>query len=612
MCVCVYLNPLQFIAYFVHRYISGSMHYSRVLPEFWKDRLQKFVAGGLNAVQTYVPWNFHETVPGLYDFDGRKNLLLFIKTAQEVGLLVIVRAGPYICAEWDMGGFPSWLLADDDVVLRSSNSAYLKYVDRWMGHLLPLIKPYLYENGGPIISVQVENEYGYYYTCDEKYLKHLHNLFRSHLGNNVILFTTDSASPTSKFECGTDPSLFYSTIDFGSSVDPAEKFAVQRKYAPHGPLVNSEFYTGWLDNWSKPHQRRDSTLIAKSLDAILKMNASVNLYMYIGGTNFEFWNGADASWNSTHHVYDLSPVPTSYDYDAPLTEAGDPWEKFTKIRDIIKKYRSVPSTVPSPSPKSAYGKAVATKFASLFNNPQLATNSVTDKEPISMEKLGQSFGFINYTTVITSSSSKQSTLTVIGCNDRGVVFVNREFQGILTGARPVSTSTLQVSLPQGEATLTIIVENMGRINFGKYINDSKGIVGGVYLDNDRISGHWISQPLPMNNTSEISFLNVIRDDIHPLPTSSVFYQFTFNINGTPTDTYLDVNNWSKGVAFVNGFNIGRYWPHIGPQKTLYVPSNVLKSGVDNVVVLFETEAAPCVDGDLEKCSITLTDTPNIG
>ena len=602
VCVCVYRQKKEFTEsqFSFLRYISGSMHYSRVPSAFWKDRLQKFVAGGLNAVQTYVPWNFHETASGSYDFDGDKDIVTFIKTAQEVGLLVILRAGPYICAEWDMGGFPSWLLNEDKIVLRSSDQTYLKYVDRWMGVFLPMMKPLLYENGGPIITVQVENEYGSYYTCDKPYLKHLHDLFRSHLGNKVVLFTTDGDSE-GYLKCGTDTSLFYATVDFGITSDPSKNFAAQRQYEPHGPLVNSEFYTGWLDHWGQSHQRRDSSQVASSLDAMLKLNASVNMYMYIGGTNFGFWNGAN----------EYLPVPTSYDYDAPLTEAGDPWDKFTKIRDVIKNYRNVSGTVPSPAAKSAYGQVMATKFASLFDNHQLVMNEMTSDNPINMEKLGQSFGFINYTKVVSSDSSKMSDLTIHGCNDRASVYINSKLQGLVLRVHYDSDQSLNVSLPKGDSALTILVENMGRINYGSHINDKKGIVGGVTLDGKPLTGLWKSQPLPLNNTDMIIYKPITIDIAHTLPDSAVFYSFTFKISGTANDTFLDVTNWTKGVAYVNGFNIGRYWPHRGPQKTLYVPSSVLKSNSDNMLVLFEVDAAPC-RADVNKCMVMFTDTPNIG
>ena len=597
---------------FIHcRYISGSMHYSRVPAFYWRDRLEKMAAAGLNAVQTYVPWNFHETDQGIVNFDGDKDIVKFIQTAQDVGLLVILRAGPYICAEWDMGGLPSWLLTNQSMVLRSSDPSYLTYVDQWFSVLLPMMKPLLYENGGPIITVQVENEYGSYYTCDMAYLSHLHATFRKYLGDTVVLFTTDGDT-LSSLQCGTNTTLFYATVDFGITSDPMKNFEVQRMVEPHGPLVNSEFYTGWPDHWGEVHSRRDTKQVADSLDAMLKLSANVNMYMFIGGTNFAFWNGADGGATS------YQPQPTSYDYDAPLTEAGDPWDKYMAIRDVIKKYNSVPDHIPLPTQKTAYGQIQADQYNTLSNSPNLIYRSIGGDNPISMEVLTQAYGFMNYTKFFKPSTGKTTgQLTIFGLRDRAVVYINDQKQGILerTQGKDVEL-TLGVRFPSEEQSsdsrLSIIVENMGRINYGSLLNDSKGILGTISLDGVPLKGDWLSQAIPMNNTEMYPlFIPIDKTKTDLLPDSTAFYRFTFSIDGTANDTYLDVGNWTKGIAIVNGFNIGRYWPVQGPQKTLYVPASVLKSNADNEIILFEIDAAPC-SSDFIKCVITLTTQPNIG
>ncbi|KAJ7376852.1 Beta-galactosidase-1-like protein [Desmophyllum pertusum] len=316
------------------RYISGSFHYFRVPRFCWKDRLTKMKAGGLNTVQIYIAWNIHEPVQGEYNFDGDADIVSFIELANSLGLLVVVRAGPFICAEWDFGGFPAWLLNDTSIVLRSSKDRrYLDAVDSWMAVALPKLQPLLYINGGPIISVQVENEYGSSLVCDHDYMTNLEQLFRKHLGEDVILFTVDSDWQF-LFACGTIPSL-YATVDFGPETDPESAFAVMRKFTPKGPLVNSEFYTGWIDHWGEKHQTKDAAMVAKSLDKILSMNASVNFYMYEGGTNFGFMNGAN------YNLILYKPIPTSYDYDAPLTEAGDTGTKFHVLRETISKHEKI-------------------------------------------------------------------------------------------------------------------------------------------------------------------------------------------------------------------------------------------------------------------------------
>lgn len=587
------------------RYISGSMHYARVPSYYWRDRLEKLYAAGLNAVQTYVPWNFHEVHPGLYDFSGDRNLVGFLTTAQQVGLLVILRAGPYIDAEWEMGGLPSWLLRlNRSIALRTSDSAYLSRVDGWMEVLLPMVAPLLYENGGPIISVQVENEYGSYYACDKEYLEHLVSVFRQHLGSNVVLFTTDGDAD-SYLKCGTVASA-YATVDFGAGTDPRQAFKSQRDFEPHGPLVNSEFYTGWLDLWGQPYQRRNATQIAEALDAILKLNASVNMYMFEGGTNFGFWSGAEAS-------SDYLPVLTSYDYDAPLTEAGDPWEKYTLIRDVVSKYQPVPSNVPGPTTKSEYGKVQMTEYASIFNT-LLATKSVSADSPVTMEDLEQDFGFVLYYHPFTEeevgrSTVTNATLTISGLHDRAIVYVGQAIQGIVARIDPQnSTVSLGVTVPP-MSSLRILVENTGRIDYGSLINDSKGILRGVALNGKPVVG-WVSMALPLNNTSDQAKLIFYRKLSESAPRSTTFYRGMFTIQGTPTDTFLRVDGWTKGQAFVNDFNLGRYWPAKGPQETLYVPASVLKTG-SNELVLFEIDMSPCTP-PFDTCFATLVKTPDLG
>lgn len=559
---------------------------------------------GLNAIQTYVPWNFHETVPGVYDFTGDKDLESFILTAKEVGLLVVLRPGPYIDAEWDMGGLPSWLLTKN-VTLRTSDPVYLKYVDRWMSVLLPIVSALLYENGGPIITVQVENEYGSYYACDKDYMLHLEDVFRQYLGDNVVLFTTDGAAD-SYLQCGTLESL-YATVDFGITSDPKTLFDAQRTYEPHGPLVNSEFYTGWFDYWSDTHQTRDTTDVVDTLDKILSLNASVNMYMFEGGTNFAFWNGADL-----RKVIYL-PVTTSYDYNAPLTEYGDPWEKYTAIRKVISSYKSVPPDVPTPSQKRSYGNVYMTFYSSLFTSPDLVVNEITADDPVSMESLGQSFGYVLYSGKLPEDSTGSGELELQGLHDRALVFINKTLQGIAM-LQNLSDPNLSVNvtLPStaGESMLDIVVENLGRICYGTLINDSKGILDGVSFNSKPVK-QWISKSVPLNDTSKIAFQN-LNSTSQP-PTSAVFFRGTFVFDGEPYDTFLNVSGWSKGQAFVNGINIGRYWPSAGPQKRLYVPAYLLRpTPSSNELILFETDAAPCHGPDFTECYASLVSTPDIG
>lgn len=581
------------------------MHYARVPSAYWSDRLKKMKDCGLNAVQTYVPWNFHELEPGVFNFTGDKDLGAFLKAAQDAGLLVILRAGPYICGEWDMGGLPSWLLRHKNIALRTSDPTYLTYVNRWMSVLLPTVKQYLYENNGPIITVQVENEYGSYYACDRGYMMNLYQLFREHLGDNVILFTTDGDSD-GFLKCGTLTPYMYATVDFGITSDPAASFKAQRDYEPKGPLVNSEYYTGWLDHWGQPHQTRNSVEVATTLDLILKLNASVNMYMFEGGTNFAFWNGANAG--DTYQ-----PQPTSYDYNAPLTEAGDPWEKYVLISNVITTYSpdKVQPYTPLIKPKGAYGKVYMTAAVGLFDSPHLIVNEVTADMPVTMELLNQSFGFVIYSTKLpTKLQADTHNLSIAGLHDRASVYIDGVLKGTGMRSNPVTSDvTLSIDIPSNATDLDIVVENMGRINYGSLINDSKGILGTVKLNEAVLTG-WVSKSVPLNDSTLIPF-QLLNETSLP-PTSAVFFRGTFRVMGDQQSTFLNVSGWSKGVAFINGYNLGRYWPVKGPQKTLYVPGVYLRGHTElNELILFEIDHSPC-SPPFNECFASLVNTPDIG
>eukprot|EP00794_Sanderia_malayensis_P003774 gene3774-4297_t len=572
------------------------MHYFRVPQFYWQDRLNKFRAAGLNAVQTYVAWNMHELEKGKYNFNGICDIVKFIKLAKANDLLVIIRAGPYICAEWEFGGFPAWLLKNRSVILRSSKDKnYLNAVDSWLGVLLPMLKPFLYSNGGPIISFQVENEYGSYYTCDHVYMNHLRETFIKYLGNDIVLFTTDGYSD-GMMKCGGIPNL-YRTVDFGAG-DPTIPFKQQRKFQPSGPLVNSEYYAGWLDVWGQPHQRRDAKTIAKYLDEILAFNASVNMYMFEGGTNFGFMNGATFG-----KVY--QPVPTSYDYDAPLNEAGDPTDKYFKIRKVISKYLPIPpGPIPKPTPKHAYGKVpidVITSFYSMMSALFPHGTKIKSKYPQTMEEVDQSYGYLMYRTFLPLRSS-EDILSIKELRDRAIVFVDKKRQGILD-----RNTNESISIHPG-AILDILVENQGRVNYGPHLRDPKGILGNVTYAGSVLE-NWEMFPITWNG-SQLECARLHRDDViikeAPMLASASFYA---NDNA---DTFLKLDGWSKGQAFINGHNLGRYWPSVGPQKTLFVPSKYLRSAPDiNSLVLFELDTtSPCMQK--ESCYVEFVNKPNIG
>ncbi|XP_072436167.1 beta-galactosidase-1-like protein isoform X1 [Chiloscyllium punctatum] len=565
------------------RYISGSIHYFRVPHIYWKDRLQKMYMAGLNTIQVYVAWNYHETNPGEYDFSKAKDIEYFLNLAQEIGLFVILRPGPYICAEWDLGGLPAWLLQNSTISLRSSDPDYLAAVDRWFAVLLPKMKPLMYQNGGPIISFQVENEYGSYFTCDYNYLRHLREVMRKFLGDDVLLFTTDG-NQLQELKCGTLQGL-YSTVDFGTTDDVNASFRIQRQFEPEGPLVNSEFYVGWLDYWGVEHSVVPIENATRMLEELLQLGANVNMYMFEGGTNFGYWNGAD--YNTKYR-----PITTSYDYNAPLSEAGDPTQKFYALRDVISKFRAIPlGPVPPPTVKFAYGTVRMTKFGALldFLNVLSPRGAVNSTYPLTFEQMQQYYGFMLYRTQLPHSVEKALPLKpeLNGMHDRGYVLVNGIYQGVLERD---NVHVLNITGSKGDL-LDIVVENMGRINFGSCLLDLKGLVRNVTLASTILTD-WSMFPLAIDDIIKNGWPHSgQQEDVNSVDQGPAFYYGTFQ-SAKAHDTYVRLQGWAKGQIWINGFNVGRYWPERGPQETLYVPKNILNVNSLNKVTVLELERGP--------------------
>lgn len=570
------------------QYVSGSIHYSRIPRYYWRDRLLKMYMAGLNAVQIYVPWNFHEAVEGVYKFTGDQDLEHFLDVANQTGLLVILRPGPYICAEWEMGGLPAWLLRKPNIVLRSADADYLQAVSTWLSVLLPKVKPWLYSNGGNIISVQVENEYGSYFACDYNYMRHLLTLFRFFLGENTVLFTTDGNTDR-EMTCGTLEGL-YATIDFGTDTSISTAFKRQRRFEPKGPLVNSEFYTGWLDHWGDPHAQVDTQKVSKMLGEMLSMGASVNMYMFEGGTNFGYWNGAD-------HDNRFRSVVTSYDYNAPLTEAGDPTEKLLAIRDVIKKFRDIPvGPMPPSTPKFAYGFVTLTKVGNIshFLSVLSPQGPVKSHHPLTFEEMKQYYGYMLYRTKLPRDLPENTPLItpLNGVHDRAYVSVNGVFQGLLERD---NTLVINVTGQQGD-TMDILLENMGRVNFGSKINDYKGLLSNLILGKDVLTD-WEIYPLDIDGAIDRGWPHsgLHRYDTDPQlePAGGpVLYMGTLEPNGLAWDTFIKLNEWTKGQVWINGLNLGRYWSARGPQQTLYVPGPLLSATQPNNITILELEWSP--------------------
>ena len=543
--------------------ISGEMHYTRIPKEYWRDRMRMAKAMGLNTIGTYVFWNAHEPVQGKYDFSGNNNIAEFIKIAKEEGLWVVLRPSPYVCAEWEFGGYPWWLLKDSTVKVRSKDvrfvAAYTKYIRQLSKQLVPL----LITHGGNIVMVQMENEYGSY-SDDKSYLDLNRKLFRN-AGFDGILFTCDGAD---KMPYGYLPGYLPAV---NGLEDPAEAKALINKYHDgKGPYYIAEWYPGWFDDWGRQHAKGDGDKEAAKLDKILSAGVSVNMYVFHGGTTRGFMNGANMN---IHNPY--APQVSSYDYDAPLDEAGNPTEKYFKFRDVIAKHlpRGV-TLLPVPEKKKtiAINEIKLTSYAGLFDN---LPNLVASVNPLAFEDINQAYGFVLYRSVIRSSN--KGILKINGLRDYAVVYINGKRIGILD-RRLQQDSILLNDVPQN-ATLDILAENNGRINYGPYLTDNrKGIIGAVLVNGKKIS-NWKMYGLPFTNLEGIRFTTKM-----PSPQPAL-YQGSFTLKEVG-DTYLDMRSFGKGFVFLNGHNLGRYW-EIGPQQTLYIPAGWLKKGVNEVIVFDE-------------------------
>ena len=565
------------------RIISGALHYFRVHPDQWSDRLRKARLMGLNTVETYVPWNLHQPDPdGPLDLAGFLDLPRFLRLAQTEGLHVLLRPGPFICAEWDDGGLPAWLVSDPDIRLRSSDPRFTDAFDRYLDLLLPPLRPQLAASGGPVIAVQVENEYGAYGE-DSAYLKHVQQALRER-GVEELLFTCDQAS-SGHLPAGSLPGTL-STGTFGSRV--AENLAALRAHQPEGPLMCSEFWIGWFDRWGGPHHTRDAADTAADLDRLLSAGASVNIYMFHGGTNFGFTNGANH-----HHAYE--PTVTSYDYDAPLTECGDPGPKYHAFREVIARHAPVPDE-PAPAPGAKLPPTVVEldRRAALLPYLRGLAGTARGDDPATMDELGVHTGYVLYRTTVPAAGDGLLHFAG-GVGDRAQVFVDGASVGVLERER--HDETLPVRVPHSGAVLEVLVENLGGVNYGPRIGAPKGLLGPVSFQGAVLHG-WECRPVPLDDLGAVPF-GPSAAAVDAVP---AFHRGTFEV-GTPADTFLALPGWTKGQAWVNGFHLGRYWNR-GPQHTLYVPGPVLRPGTNDLVLL-ELHATTGTRAQL-------TDTPDLG
>lgn len=547
-----------------YQIIAGEMHYTRIPRADWRDRMRKARAMGLNTITTYVFWNVHEPRPGVYDFTGQNDLAEYIREAGEEGLHVILRPGPYVCAEWEFGGYPAWLLKGHTMKLRSDDPKFLAAMDQWFQRLGREIDPLLLQNGGPIIAIQVENEYGSF-GDDHQYMEAVKSALLKAGMNADVLYTADGVTNLTK---GALPEL-PAVINFGSG-DAKKSFAKLAKIRPNGPRMSGEYWAGWFDHWGGKHFESEGKVEAAELAWMLGKGYSVSIYMFDGGTNFGWMNGANTDGT------DYRPDTTSYDYDAPLDEQGTPRQKYYDFREVIAQatHHTLPA-VPTSNPPRQFPVAPPTESASLWRNLPVPVESTT---PLTMEDLDQSYGYVLYRTQLNSGDGGELRLS--GLHDYAQVYIDQSLIGTLD--RRVPTSRLSLPKTRKRATLDILVENSGRLNYTTLIQDeSKGLTGKVTLAGRELRG-WLNYSLPMSDLTKLQFI------AEPC-TGPCFFRTEMSVTA-PSDTYLDTRALHKGELWIDQRPLGRFWS-IGPQYALYTPGAWLHSG-NNEIVFFDLQAQP--------------------
>lgn len=552
---------------FPDRVISGAVHYFRVHPDLWADRLARVAAMGLNTVETYVAWNFHSPAPGTYDFTGWRDLPRFVELAGEQGLQVLLRPGPYVCAEWDLGGLPAWLLRDPDLRLRCCDPAFLAAVDDYLDRLLPLVVPLQATRGGPVVAVQVENEYGSF-GDDADYLRHVRDGLVGR-GIDVPLFTSDGPGPD-HLASGTLPGTL-ATVNFGSRV--AEAFGELERFRPGEPKMCMELWHGWFDHWGEQHHTRDPGEAAAVLEEILAAGGSVNLYMAHGGTSFGLWSGANLE--AGHQ-----PTVTSYDYDAPVGEAGEITEKFHAFRTVIGRYARLPEREPPALPPRLAPQTLPVERWAPFGAASAAWgDAVHGPAPRWMEEVGSGRGLVLYRgSVLVPPDGGRLVLEDLA--DRAHVFADDRLVVVVDPAEAAAGIEL-APRPDGAPTrLELLVENRGRVNFGPGLGRDRKGVSAVRLGNRFVHG-WQTVPIELDAdgfTDAVAFGGEPAGE--PAPT---YAGVTVHVDA-PADGFLALPGWGRGFVWLGGFLLGRY-DEAGPQRTLYAPAPLWRAGANEVVVL---------------------------
>jgi len=544
------------------RLISGAVHYFRTHPDGWEDILLKLKALGANTVETYVPWNLHEKKQGEYCFTGMLDLARFLQTAQKLGLWALVRPGPYICAEWSYGGFPAWLNTLKGLRLRCYNEPYLKALEPYLRKVYEIIEPLQYHKKGNVLMVQIENEYGAFGN-DQKYLKWLEKLAKEYL--EIPFFTSDQPEPHMLEDGSFEGALM--TANFGSRAQ--ERFPLLREKQKEKPLMCMEYWCGWFDHWQGYHHERSGKTAANSLEEILQMEGSVNFYMFHGGTNFAFYNGANCK-----EPKKFEPTITSYDYDALLKEDGSLTLKYLECQKVIQKYHPSLEEIKVKDPFKITGTAFYKNSYALLENISHLSSCHEAAYPLTIDETGEDAAFILYETTVCRPSGEAKGEFLEVC-DRALIFVDGKW--IKTIYRNDEHYKFTFAYNGQPQKLQILVENMGRINYGPFMGEQKGLPQGVLLEG-KYHFSWKSYPLVLENLS-LKNLEKTKGRV-------CFYEYELDIKEIG-NTYLYTEPLGKGMCFVNGFNIGRYWSE-GPQFSLFIPQALLKKG-KNTLVLLELE-----------------------
>lgn len=578
---------------------SGAMHYFRTVPEYWEDRLTKLKAAGFNTVETYVCWNLHEKKPGEFDFSGILDIEKYLEIAQKVGLYAIVRPGPYICAEWDFGGLPAWLLKDKNMQIRCMYPDYLKCVERFYKELLARLVPHLESHGGNIIAMQVENEYGSYGN-DKDYLRYVEKLTRD-CGVDCLLFTSDG-NTNNMISGGSLPDI-YKVLNFGSRSRTA--FNVLKGFENDGPNMCGEFWCGWFDHWRDKHHTRNSLEIVNEIKGFIDNGASFNMYMFHGGTNFGFTAGAN---HNQGHGYE--PTVTSYDYCAMLTEWGDYTPAYHAVRKLLCEKQGIePPELPESPKLQSIGKVELTETASLFENLDNIGEKHHVPVPEGMEYFAQNFGLIYYETTL-KGKYNASPMYVKNVHDFADVYFDGEkktsidrtlysvegkttLKDVIFKKKKGESSPFLMPALSGERKIGVLVDTMGRVNYGENMLDRKGI-SDIYLGIQRLMNYDV-WTLPLDNLDKLKYSSSVKKE------EPVFLKGSFKTD-SKADCFVHLDGFNRGCVYINGFNLGRFWK-VGPQKSLYIPGTLLKD--ENEIIVFNI-------GGYSKPTVSITDKHNLG